>query len=98
MSPTVRRPCPSCKVALIASPARYCPPCQASYEARRGSRSLDAGKRARVLARDGYVCHLCGLPGADSVDHIIPRSRGGSDDESNLRAAHAVCNNRRGVR
>ena len=98
MSPVLRRLCPSCKVALIAGRARYCRACQTMYEARRGSRSIDANKRRRVIARDGYLCHLCGLPGADSVDHLIPRSRGGDDTAANLKAAHNACNNRRGAR
>ena len=32
------------------------------------------------------------------IDHIVPRSRGGSDERSNLQAAHAVCNLRKGNR
>ena len=30
--------------------------------------------RAVVLAHS-RICHLCGLPGADTVDHVIPRSQ-----------------------
>ena len=33
--------------------------------------------RRTVLARDGHRCQYCGRP-ADSVDHVIPRSRGGT--------------------
>jgi Restriction endonuclease len=51
--------------------------------------------RRRVLARDNGICYLCGHPGADSVDHVIPHARGGSDDYSNLRAAHMGCNDRK---
>lgn len=51
--------------------------------------------RAKVLAASD-VCHLCGKPGADSVDHVIPRSLGGSDDLTNLRPAHFTCNSSRG--
>lgn len=32
-------------------------------------------------------------PWAPTVDHIIPRALGGSNQASNLRAAHAKCNN-----
>lgn len=55
-------------------------------------------RRAFVLQRDHWVCWLCGRAGADSVDHVIPRERGGTDDLGNLRAAHLSCNLRRGVR
>lgn len=51
--------------------------------------------RAAVLERDGYVCHWCHGP-ANTVDHLIPRVRGGSDDETNLAAACVACNSRRG--
>jgi 5-methylcytosine-specific restriction endonuclease McrA len=61
---------------------------------------------AAILARDGYVCHLCGLPIpveadpsyalAGVIDHDVPRALGGSDDPSNLFAAHRVCNSRKG--
>ena len=33
-----------------------------------------------------------------SVDHIIPRSKGGSDDPVNLRLTHWGCNQKRGNR
>jgi 5-methylcytosine-specific restriction endonuclease McrA len=39
---------------------------------------------------------LCGGGGADTTDHIVPWSAGGGDEPSNLRAAHRVCNSRRG--
>ena len=60
----------------------------------------------RIVIRDGPVCQLCGelvnlrAPPWDvlrpSVDHIIPKSKGGSDDLANLQLAHADCNSRRG--
>jgi 5-methylcytosine-specific restriction endonuclease McrA len=50
----------------------------------------------RILTLSGGICALCGRPGADTVDHIIPRSRGGTHEDYNLRAAHRACNSRRG--
>ena len=52
--------------------------------------------RRWVLARDGGICHLCGLAGADSVDHLVARTHGGTNHLTNLAAAHLACNQRRG--
>jgi len=44
-------------------------------------------KRERVALRHGYRCAACGLvlmKGMWECDHIIPREKGGSNDESNL--------------
>jgi 5-methylcytosine-specific restriction endonuclease McrA len=54
--------------------------------------------RAAVLARDKGICHLCGRAGARTVDHLVPRAHGGSDDYWNLAAAHGTCNTERGAR
>ena len=53
--------------------------------------------RQYILNRDGYTCVLCGQP-AISVDHIIPRSRGGTDEEHNLQSMCRDCNSRKGDR
>jgi hypothetical protein len=54
--------------------------------------------------RDGDVCHLCGQPISEywkwphlfpSVDHLIPRSKGGNDYPSNIRISHQTCNKAR---
>jgi 5-methylcytosine-specific restriction protein A len=47
--------------------------------------------RLRILKRDRRVCYLCRRHGAAEVDHVIPVSRGGSEDDSNLAAIHARC-------
>jgi hypothetical protein len=58
-------------------------------------------KRLRVIERDGGICHICGQPGADGADHLVPRIDGGTDDEDNLAAVHHFkgprCNLRRGA-
>jgi 5-methylcytosine-specific restriction endonuclease McrA len=51
---------------------------------------------AATLAAWGQLCHLCRTDGADTADHVIPRSKGGSDSLSNLRPAHQGCNSLRG--
>ncbi len=52
--------------------------------------------RRMLIARDGCVCGVCHKEIAKmrqvSLDHVIPRSRGGSDDISNLQLAHKDCN------
>src|SRR5262249_53267218 len=37
-------------------------------------------------------CAYCGDPVPTQVDHIIPRSRGGTDDRDNLAPACKLCN------
>ena len=48
---------------------------------------------AGVLARDHYRCAYCDGAGATTVDHVYPRSRGGSNNWSNLVACCLSCNN-----
>lgn len=52
--------------------------------------------RWKILNRDGFVCRYCGDQGQDTVqwcvDHVIPLSRGGNHDESNLVACCVPCN------
>ena len=52
--------------------------------------------KKKVLNYYGDTCHLCGKPGADTADHIIPRSRGGDNSLENQRPAHRSCNSSRG--
>jgi 5-methylcytosine-specific restriction endonuclease McrA len=52
----------------------------------------------RHLERFPGICHLCGLPGATSPDHVVPLSRGGAWDRTNLRPSHKSCNFAKGAR
>jgi 5-methylcytosine-specific restriction endonuclease McrA len=50
--------------------------------------------RFEILKRD-RVCQLCGVGRNDAVlevDHIVPRSKGGSNDPDNLQVLCARCN------
>ncbi|MEG4023452.1 HNH endonuclease [Microcoleus sp. S13C4] len=56
-----------------------------------------AGKWWTVLARDKWKCLSCGRSSKEDgvlleVDHIIPRSKGGSNDISNLQTLCKKCN------
>ena len=48
--------------------------------------------RAGLLRRDDHECGYCGRH-ATTVDHVMPRSRGGRDEWMNTVAACARCNN-----
>ena len=47
--------------------------------------------RQLVLRRDYNTCHYCGQE-ANTVDHLIPVSKGGTDDASNMVACCLQCN------
>jgi 5-methylcytosine-specific restriction endonuclease McrA len=53
--------------------------------------------RRGVLRRDGQRCGYCG-GSAGTIDHILPRSRGGGDSWENLVACCLKCNNVKGDR
>ena len=53
--------------------------------------------RNGVLRRDQHICAYCGGR-ADTVDHILPRCRGGGDTWFNLVAACQSCNGLKGDR
>lgn len=47
--------------------------------------------RRAVFARDGHKCQYCGAE-AESIDHVIPKSRGGRHAWDNVVAACRACN------
>jgi 5-methylcytosine-specific restriction endonuclease McrA len=55
--------------------------------------------RKNILLRDHYTCQYCGKvfnPSELTLDHVIPKSRGGSSNWDNLVACCKRCNNRKG--
>lgn len=55
--------------------------------------------RANVFRRDGYMCQYCGTrKGPLTIDHIVPKTRGGDDSWENLVSACVKCNNKKGNR
>lgn len=61
-----------------------------------GSRRVPVTRRG-VLRRDGFHCAYCGGQ-AGTIDHVLPRSRGGEDSWENLVACCQRCNNTKGDR
>jgi 5-methylcytosine-specific restriction endonuclease McrA len=53
--------------------------------------------RRGVLRRDSHRCAYCGTS-ATTIDHVVPRSRGGRDSWENLVACCLRCNNAKGDR
>jgi 5-methylcytosine-specific restriction endonuclease McrA len=53
--------------------------------------------RRAILARDGYRCQYCGSTRHLTVDHLVPRSRGGASSWENLVTSCAACNTRKGA-
>lgn len=76
-----------------------CNPCR-----KRIKRGIDIrpADRLAIYNRDGWACGFCSEPvdpaakhpdpWAPSLDHITPRSKGGSDEAGNLRLLHRYCN------
>jgi 5-methylcytosine-specific restriction endonuclease McrA len=52
--------------------------------------------RRAVFARDSWTCQYCGTASHLTVDHVIPRSRGGPSDWENIVTSCAPCNRRKG--
>ena len=54
--------------------------------------------RRAVFARDSWTCQYCGTTAHLTVDHVMPRSRGGPSDWENIVTSCAPCNRRKGNR
>ena len=54
--------------------------------------------RRAVFARDGWSCQYCGTRSSLTVDHVVPRSKGGDSSWENIVASCAPCNRRKGDR
>lgn len=55
--------------------------------------------RKNVMVRDQYVCQYCGHTGTTAnltLDHVLPRSRGGLSSYSNIVTACKLCNSKKG--
>lgn len=87
--------------SLEAQQARY----RIKTTKRRSKTNPNRISADQVVRQYGETCHICsevidlslsrtsklGL----TIDHVIPLSKGGSDEIENLRPAHWICNNRK---
>lgn len=75
-----------------------------SKEERRRRKDRERQARRRypsfdlLMERDGRACRYCRATKRLSVDHVVPRKQGGSDDPENLVIACLSCNCRKGAR
>jgi 5-methylcytosine-specific restriction endonuclease McrA len=55
--------------------------------------------RKNILHRDSHSCQYCGYTGDDlTLDHVVPRSRGGGEHWENMVTACVRCNIKKGNR
>jgi 5-methylcytosine-specific restriction endonuclease McrA len=78
----------------------------AQYEAKKRRRTI--GRRIlrehgitplAIAERDGWRCHRCHRPVSKrkyAIDHITPKSLGGSSTWANLALIHPLCNSKKG--
>lgn len=52
--------------------------------------------RAMIYKRDNNKCQYCGSTRKLTIDHVIPRSKGGDDTWENLVVACSTCNTKKG--
>ena len=67
----------------------------------RRRREASGMKRLRIYMRDKFRCQYCGekkTAAELTLDHIMPRSRGGDNSPVNIVTACVACNNRKGNR
>ncbi|MFI7281708.1 HNH endonuclease [Micromonospora chersina] len=93
--------CTKCRRLIPIGTGSRCPDCKpkrvhALSASQRGYTAEYRRNRALLLA-PGPTCALC-RRAATTADHVVPLSRGGTNDLSNLRPACGPCNYSRGNR
>ena len=64
-------------------------------EYRKEWRSLSRELSPAIFSRDENMCTYCGAKEYLTIDHILPLSRGGSNNKDNLTTACRSCNSRK---
>ncbi|MFO7799835.1 HNH endonuclease [Rhodohalobacter sp.] len=54
--------------------------------------------RKNIMKRDRHICQYCGVKSDLTLDHVMPKSRGGKDTWENLVTACNKCNVKKGNR
>lgn len=106
--PTKPRACRRCDELMAPSKGGAPGLCAACKRALGYKVNVSRAQRLEIYERDAWTCQICDRavepalhPNhtfAATLDHLIPRSHGGSDDPENLRLAHRICNSARGNR
>lgn len=82
--------------SLIARPSarKWAATSRKSRHERGYGREWDQARK-RILTRDRHLCQVCLAGGrvapANEVDHVKPKSQGGTDDDANLQAICTPC-------
>ena len=97
--------CEGCGVLCSRPPTKGQTPkwCDECRKLRSTAVNIQLSRRLAIYERDGWVCQICLVPvdrsfigttslQRPSLDHKLPRSFGGSDEDENLRLAHFLCN------
>lgn len=61
--------------------------------------SAHTGRKKKIFERDRYKCVYCGYAGTTdelTLDHVIPKSKGGDSTNHNLVTSCRLCNNKKG--
>lgn len=52
--------------------------------------------RSMIYKRDNFTCQYCGATSRLTIDHVVPKCRGGEDTWENLVVACSTCNTKKG--
>jgi len=82
-------------IYFVGSSDGYAPDCRSTgYK----KRPVSKARRARILKRDGGVCHYCGSSENLTIDHIVAEVSGGAHTDDNLVACCRSCNSSKGTK
>ena len=85
-----------CTATLDCPHQQPCPdhPKKAWQGSRRRERTRLSGSRQAkrskyILQKYDTICHVCGHPGSNEADHVVPLAEGGADTTANMRPIHS---------